>query len=59
MKNNDVVYALEVSDIQTVAQDSLERELSEAELKQVISEVEKYIPWHDIVDDVIRRTVSL
>lgn len=41
MNKNDVIYALEVSDIQTVSQDLLERDLSESELKLVISEVEK------------------
>ena len=58
MNDNDVIYAIEVSDIQAVAQESLDRDLSDSELKFVITEIEKHIAWHDIVDDVITRNIS-
>lgn len=58
MNDNDVIYAIEVSDIQAVAQESLDRVLSDDELKLVIAEIEKHIAWYDIVDVVITRNMS-
>lgn len=58
MKDTDVFYSLEISDIQSVAQDSVGRDLSISEVEKVISEVEKRIPWYDIIDDAIAETIS-
>jgi hypothetical protein len=58
MKNTNIFYALEISDIQDVAQESIQRELSEPELKKVISEVEKRMPWYDIINDSIEEVVA-
>ena len=57
MNKSELFYKLSIEDIQDVAMDSLERELSEEELLKVIPIVEKNIPWFDIIDDAITEIV--
>ena len=58
MKDSDVFYALEVSDIQSVAEESIGRILSSEEVTLVASEVEKQMPWYDVIEDSIERVIS-
>jgi len=51
--NKDIFYSLTIEDIQTVAQESVGRTLTEEEIKRVVPIVEKRIPWFDILDDSI------
>lgn len=44
-----VVYHLVVEDIQTVALDCLDREISQTELEIVKSRIAEYIPWYDAI----------
>lgn len=44
-----VVYQLVVEDIQTVAADYLEREITEAELDIIKTKIAEYIPWYDAI----------
>lgn len=54
-----IVYSLSVEDLQHVAYDELERELTEEEIKHVEEKLGDYISWYeaislaigDIVDD--------
>ena len=57
MKDTHIFYSLDTSDIQNVAQDSVGRNLSESEIKKVVSEVEKRIAWYDIIDDAITEVI--
>ena len=58
MKKSDIFYSLTVEDIQQVATESLNRDLSDDEVLKVISLVEKKIPWYDIIDESIERSVN-
>jgi hypothetical protein len=49
MKNDDIVYSLNVEDIQTVAIEELERELSDDELSKVIELLGERINWYEAV----------
>jgi hypothetical protein len=49
MKNDDIVYSLNVEDIQTVAIEELERELSDDELNRVIELLGERINWYEAV----------
>jgi hypothetical protein len=49
------IYYLTVGDVQTVAQETLERELTEEELKRVVDKLRDKIQWYDAIEDVIDR----
>lgn len=51
MRKNKVIYKLIVEDIHTVADEVLERKLTEEELKKVIDRVGDFIPWYDAIDN--------
>lgn len=51
MRKNKVIYKLIVEDIQNVADETLERELTEEELKKVIDKLGDFIHWFDAIDN--------
>lgn len=46
-KKDRVIYSLSVADIQEVAADILDRELTPEEVKLIEDRVGDYIPWYD------------
>ena len=58
MKNAEIFYSLTIEDIQNVAEESLQRNLSDEEVRKVIPFVEQQISWHDIIDDAINRVTA-
>ena len=44
-----IIYSLNVEDIQTVANDELNRDLTDEEIKLVENEVGDYINWYDAI----------
>ena len=54
MKNkNDVIYSLNIQDIQTVATQEIDRELTDNEIESVIDLIADRIPWHDAINAAI------
>ncbi|HMN25820.1 MAG TPA: hypothetical protein PKE38_15050 [Ignavibacteriaceae bacterium] len=53
MRSNKIIYSLNISDIQNVAEEYLERRLNDEELKKVIDRVGDYIPWYDAIENTI------
>ena len=49
----EVIYFLSTDDIQTVAKDVLDRELSEKELSHIKELVPKYIDWVSAIENAI------
>jgi hypothetical protein len=49
MKNDDIIYSLNVEDIQTVALKEVDRELSNDELSKVIELLGEKINWYEAV----------
>lgn len=47
MRRNKKVYWIDVNDIQEIAQQDLNRELNDEELKKVIDKMGDYINWTD------------
>lgn len=58
MKNSKMFYSLTTEDIQNVAQDCLERPLSDAEVAAIIPEIEKRIAWYDAIYDSIAEKIG-
>ncbi len=58
MKDKDkIIYSLSIEDIQTVAMQEIDRELSEDEIKNVIDLIEEKINWYDAILDSINEKV--
>jgi hypothetical protein len=56
-KNNDVVYQLIVADIQEVADQELERELSSQEIDLIIDRIADKISWYDAIAAAIDEMI--
>ena len=52
-----IIYSLNIEDIQTVAQETLSRDLTDKELELVIEQVPRYIHWFDAIDNAIFFTL--
>lgn len=50
MRKNKIIYSLCIGDIQDVAEDNLNRKLTEDELKKVVNRVGDYISWYDAIE---------
>ena len=53
MKDNKIVYSLTVGDIQTVANQELERKLSSEEIENIIEAIAEKINWYDAIANAI------
>lgn len=53
MRKNKVIYQLIVEDVQTVAQDVIDRDLSDDEIKRILDQIAENIPWYDAISDAI------
>lgn len=52
------IYQLTVEDLQTVANDYLNRKLASKEMLLLEEELGKYIDWYNIIEDVIRLNIE-
>lgn len=59
MKNNKTVYSLTVKDIQTVASQEIERNLSYEEIQKIIETIAEKINWYDAIADSINEKFGL
>lgn len=53
MQKDKVIYQLTVEDVQTVANDLLNRDLSQKEILEIEDEISKNIGWYDAIEDAI------
>ncbi len=60
MKNSKrIVYSLNVEDIQTVAKEVLERQLTESEIALVEESIGDYIKWFDAIEFAINKHIKI
>ena len=57
MKNSRIVYSINIQDIRDVAEQELDRELIDEELKLVEDKIGDYINWYDAIMFAINDTV--
>ena len=50
---NRTIYAINVEDVQTVAQDELERELTDKEVKDLEETIANNIGWYDAIQNAL------
>ncbi|HEY4688796.1 MAG TPA: hypothetical protein VIK33_05750 [Anaerolineae bacterium] len=58
MRNlEEIIYSLNIEDIQTIAEENLERHLTEEELNLVIDNLPGYIDWGGAISSAIREVL--
>jgi len=55
---NEIVYSLTVEDIQTVAFEELDRELTDDEIESIIDLIGKKISWYDAIYYAINEKID-
>ena len=51
MRSDKTIYKLTVADLQTVADEIIERKLTEEEKEMLIEKVSDYIDWYDAIQN--------
>lgn len=54
----NVIYQLSKSDIQKVANDEIDRYLSDKEISRIVDYIEKHIDWYNIISNGIAQLSS-
>jgi hypothetical protein len=57
MKNNKIIYSLNIEDVQTVAQQELERKLSNEEIESIINSLGEKINWYEAIAVTISERI--
>jgi len=58
MENNKIIYSLNEEDIQTVALQELERNLSSEEIQKIKNSIAEKINWYDAIADSIHQNIE-
>ncbi len=53
---NKIIYQLTTDDIQRVAVETINRELTVLELFSITDKIAERIPWYDVISEVITET---
>ena len=54
LAEDEIIYSLNIADLQLVANDFLNRNLNDDEIEKVIKKIPDYIDWHEAIDNSIR-----
>lgn len=57
-KKNDIIYSLNIDDVQTVAMEEIGRELSLSEIKSIENLIGDNINWYDAILDAINAKIQ-
>jgi hypothetical protein len=58
MRSDKIFYGLNIKDIQTVALDTLERKLTDEEIKEILDPIADRIAWYDAIQNVILSKID-
>lgn len=56
--DNKIIYELTIEDVQNVAREEIERELSIDELQVVEDKIGNYIDWYELIESVINSELQ-
>lgn len=59
MRSDKIIYSLTIADIQNVANQKLERNLSPDEIQKVVEVIAEKINWYDAIEDSITEKIKL
>ena len=57
-KKSKVIYSINVEDLQTVAEQELERELTDEEIKNVEKRLGDYIDWYGAIASTLSEVIK-
>lgn len=57
MKRTDILYSINVEDVQDVAQREFDRELDDKEMESVAAKLGEYIDWYEAVNTAVAQTI--
>jgi len=57
-KKSDIIYSLSIEDVQTVARDELDRELTRDEINKIIDDIADRIHWYDAISAAIKYRIN-
>jgi hypothetical protein len=55
---NDIIYSLNVEDIQNVSQQEIERKLSVTEIESIKELIASKINWYDAIAEAIHQSIK-
>ena len=58
MKTDKIIYSLTIGDVQNVANQELERNLSKGEIQTIIELIAEKINWYDAISDSINEIIG-
>lgn len=58
MKKTDILYSINVQDVQDVAQREFDRKLNDKEMKSVATKLGEYIDWYEAVNSAVAQTIQ-
>lgn len=58
MKNDKIIYSLNIEDVQNVANEELERNLSPNEIQKIIEAIGEKINWYDAISSSINEKIT-
>jgi hypothetical protein len=58
MKRTDILYSINVQDVQDVAQREFDRELNDKEIESVAAKLGEYIDWYEAVNTTVAQTLQ-
>jgi hypothetical protein len=57
MKRTDILYSINVQDVQEVAKREYNRELDDGEVKSAAAKLGEYIDWYEAVNTAVAQTI--
>ncbi|HLE26345.1 MAG TPA: hypothetical protein VI935_11975 [Thermodesulfobacteriota bacterium] len=57
-KKSKVIYSINIEDLQTVAEQELERELTDEEIKDVEKRLGDYIDWYGAIASTLNEAIK-
>ncbi len=54
---NKIIYSLSIEDLQNVANQEIERELTRQEIEKLEKSIAEKIPWYDVIAGAIEETI--
>ena len=57
MKRTDILYSINVQDVQDVARREYDRELNDHEVESIAAKLGEYIDWYEAVNIAVAQTI--
>ena len=57
-RNNKIVYSINITDIQEVAQQVLDRKLNKEEIIKIKESIGDYLDWFQAIENSIRKHIT-